>query len=148
MNHANLPIAVHIFFIKGKQILLLQRVGTGFQDGKWSVPAGRLNTGESITSAAIREAQEEIGVKINTKELSQPLIMHHHDERGERIYAFFICKAWQGEPRNMEPTVCSDLKWFTLGELPINSMVTHVNYAVERLLENVRYVEYGFEVKT
>lgn len=43
-------------------MLLLKRANTGHLDGFWSVPAGRLDGGESITAGAVREAYEEVGV--------------------------------------------------------------------------------------
>ncbi|MFC1615422.1 NUDIX domain-containing protein [Patescibacteria group bacterium] len=86
MNHAILPIAVHIFLIKDEKVFLMQRAGTGFKDGQWSVPAGRLDVGESVKRAVAREAKEEINAEVDIKNISTPLVMHHKDERGERLY--------------------------------------------------------------
>jgi 8-oxo-dGTP diphosphatase len=58
------PVAVHLFFLRDKQILLLRRFKTGYEDGNYSVVAGHVDTGESVTQAAIREANEEVGVII------------------------------------------------------------------------------------
>ncbi|TDF93738.1 NUDIX domain-containing protein [Paenibacillus piri] len=46
-------------------VLLLKRQNTGFEDGKWSVDAGRMDGGEEVKAAAIREAKEEAGVDID-----------------------------------------------------------------------------------
>jgi len=43
------------------EILLHQRKNTGFFDGHFSLVAGHMEDGETIITAAIREAQEEIG---------------------------------------------------------------------------------------
>ncbi|MBU6321693.1 MAG: NUDIX domain-containing protein [Patescibacteria group bacterium] len=50
---AQLPVALHVFLVKGDQMLLLKRKNTGTYDGQWSVPAGRLDAGESATSGAV-----------------------------------------------------------------------------------------------
>ena len=90
--NTKLPIAVHIFLIKKGKVLLIKRRGTGFKDGFWSIPAGRLQKSETITQAVKREAREEVGVIIDNLNIGAPLVMHHHDSRGERLYFFFLCK--------------------------------------------------------
>ena len=57
-----LPVAVHLFFLRDKQILLLHRFNTGYEDGNYSVVAGHVDAGESVMQAAIREAREEVGI--------------------------------------------------------------------------------------
>lgn len=143
MSYATLPIAVHIILQQNTQIFLLKRCGTGYKDGLWSLPAGRLEKHESLTQAAIREANEEAGVNIKASDLSEPLVMHHHDDRGERIYVFFMCGAWDGEPRNMEPDKCSEARWFQYTELPME-IIEHVKEAIHAIQAGKRYMEYGF----
>lgn len=143
MPHASLPVAVHIFFQKGDKVLLMKRQNTGFKDGSWSIPAGRLDEHEPIRSGAVREAHEEVGVAVQLADLSEPLLMHHHDERGERLYAFFLCKKWSGEFTNNEPDKCAGLDWFLRDEFPPET-VPHITTAYENLLSGIHYMEYGF----
>lgn len=145
MENINLPIAVHVFIEKGQEILLLQRAGTGFHDGSWSVPAGRLNSNETIRQAAVREASEEVNAKVDISDLSAPLVMHHKDDRGERLYFFFSCTSWENELANVETEKCSAIKWFAINDLP-SDIIPHVKYAIERLYRHETYVEYGFGV--
>lgn len=143
MNHAILPVAVHVILVRNDKILLLHRENTGFNDDKWSVPAGRLDSGESIISGAIREAEEEVGVKIDPKNFESTLIMHHHDDRGERIYSFFLCREWENEPVNSEPDKCKEIAWFKIVDLP-ETTIKHVKVAIESILKGVNYLEFGF----
>ena len=143
MNHAILPVAVHIFFIKKGKIFLIKRINTGFQDGKWSVPAGRLEINETIMQAAIREAKEEVGAKIKANNLKKILIMSHRDKRGERLYCFFICRKWENNLEKIEVNICSDARWFNIKKLP-NNMVKHVRYALDLIVKGYDYAEFGY----
>lgn len=143
MSNFNLPVAVHIFLLKEKKVLLMERANTGFNDGKWSVPAGRLDSNESIRQGAAREAKEEVGVSVDVEDLSEPLVMHHKDERGERIYFFFIGRKWEGELENCEPEKCSRLEWFDIEKLP-ETLIPHVRVALNEMMNGETYIEFGF----
>ncbi len=144
MENILLPIAVHVFLIRENSILLAKRINTGFKDGYWSVPAGRLNSNETIRQAMVREVKEEVGVKINVKDLSKPILMHHQDDRGERLHFFSYCSVWKGKLKNMETDKCEKIEWFNFDGLP-DQVVEHVKFVLENL--NKSYFEYGFENK-
>jgi 8-oxo-dGTP pyrophosphatase MutT (NUDIX family) len=56
-----------------------------FRRGKWDMPKGKLDQGESIETCAIREVEEETGIR-NTKLLSPFGITYHvYDEFGKHI---------------------------------------------------------------
>lgn len=47
--------------------LLLIRRGTEPQCGRWSVPGGRVEPGETVAEAAVREAFEETGARVRAE---------------------------------------------------------------------------------
>jgi len=56
-----------------------------FRRGKWDLPKGKLDPGESIESCAVREVEEETGVQ-NTKLISLYTTTYHvYDEYGKHI---------------------------------------------------------------
>jgi ADP-ribose pyrophosphatase YjhB (NUDIX family) len=96
------PVTVHLFFIRGDTILVSRRLNTGYRDGEYSVPAGHLDGGETVMSAAVREAAEEVGVQLDPAHLRFCGVMHRLED-DERVDFFVRVDAWPGEPFNSEP---------------------------------------------
>ena len=136
------PIAVHLLFIKDGNILLLRRFNTGYEDGNYSLVAGHLEAGETVTQTAIREAQEEAGVQIAPENIEVAHVIHRKSN-DERIDFFVQVKAWDGEICNMEPDKCDDLSWFPIQCLPVN-MIPYVRFGLENYQKGVFYSEYGW----
>jgi hypothetical protein len=59
----------------------------------------------------------------------------HKNEKGERIYFFFVCHEWEGVPVNAEPEKCDQVEWFRLDDLPKN-MIPHVRFALEKMVSS------------
>src|SRR5512138_426757 len=104
-QRATFPTTVHLFFIRGDQILMIRRFNTGYADGQYSVPAGHLDGGETVIAAARREAMEEVGVRIDPQDLEFSSVMHRMNAE-ERVDFFVQVHRWEGEPVNAEPDKC------------------------------------------
>ena len=86
------PIAVHLLFIKDEKVLLLRRFNTGYENGNYSLVAGHVDAGETVTQTAIREAQEEAGVQIAPENIEVVHVIHRKSN-DERIDFFVLVKA-------------------------------------------------------
>ena len=137
------PVAVHLFLLRGGDVLLLRRWNTGYEDGKYSVVAGHVEEGETVTQAAIREAREEVGVQLKVNDLEVVGVMHRKSN-DERVDFFLMATTWSGELTNMEEDKCDDVTWFSLTALPQN-VIPYVRRALENYQSGVRYEEYGWE---
>lgn len=136
--------AVYLILIRDRKILLLRRQNTGFEDGNYSLIAGHVDENEGPTRAVLREAQEEAGIDIDRSKLQLAHVMYRKKPEEERIDLFFIAEAWEGEPQNMEPEKCDDLKWFALDNIPQNT-IPHVRDVIEKHIANKSvYSESGF----
>ncbi|WP_315851135.1 NUDIX domain-containing protein [Yersinia massiliensis] len=72
----NLSIAVFVMLLKGDELCMLRRSNTGWMDGCFSLPAGGLEKGETLSTAAARELKEETGVDAIPSELALAHTMH------------------------------------------------------------------------
>jgi 8-oxo-dGTP diphosphatase len=140
--HALLPVAVHIFLLRNNQVLLLRRANTGYEDGNYSVVAGHLDGGESVTQAAIREAHEEVGIALRPADLTAVGVMHRISNE-ERIDFFLVATTWEGTLTNHEPDKCSELRWCALDALPAHT-IPYVRAALENFSRGVWFAEFGW----
>jgi 8-oxo-dGTP diphosphatase len=137
------PVAVHLFFLREKQILLLRRFNTGYEDGSYSVVAGHVEAGETVTQAAIREAKEEVGVMLEPTDIQIVHVMHRKSE-DERIDFFMAVRHWVGNVTNNEPQKCDGLSWMEIDSLPQNT-IPYVKRAIGNFQAGVYYSEFGWQ---
>lgn len=129
-----LVAAAYVVLRRGDRVLLQLRRGTGYMDGRWALLAGHVDPDEPVDRAAVREAHEEGGVRIDPADL-QPLTTLHRLEVGgppveQRADFFFACDRWSGEPAVQEPDKCAAMRWFGLDELPAD-VVPHERLVLE-----------------
>ena len=137
-------LASYLVLMRDNQVLLARRSNTGYCDGYYSLPAGHVESGESLTAALHREIFEEIGIRIAAKGLAAPHILHRRGEDGsERVDAFFPVSQWEGEVRNQEPEKCDDLSWFPIDRLPENT-IPYIKTVLGNIKSNISYSEYGW----
>ena len=127
--------AAYVFLLRGAEVLLQLRQNTGYRDGHWAAAAaGHVEHGESVLAAAVREAEEEIGVV--PTDLAPLTTMHRTHANGqaidERVDFFFTTRTWTGEPRLRETAKAADLGWFPLDALP-EPVVPHERFVLEHL---------------
>ena len=61
--------AVHMILVKDDKILVQKRKGSKLWPGYYALPAGHIDEGENQYEALVREAIEELGIKINIDDI-------------------------------------------------------------------------------
>ncbi|MCO4781932.1 MAG: NUDIX domain-containing protein [Candidatus Cloacimonetes bacterium] len=141
-NNCNIP-ASYLILHQNEHILLLKRFNTGYEDGNYSLVAGHVEPKESFSQCIIREAFEEAGLTIQNKDLKVFHIMHRKTPTFERVETFFIATKYSGEIVNLEPHKCSDLSWFKVDQLPMNT-IDYIQQAIQLGFKGVNYSEHGW----
>ena len=122
------PVVVHMLLQRpnlngadqSPEILLLRRFQTGFMDGHWSLPGGHVEPGELPAEAAVRECQEETGVKVATP---TPLcLLPYRSATRAAVHVglnlVFVGRQWQHQPYLAEPQQADMLVWAPIATLP------------------------------
>ena len=114
-EHATFLAAVHIIIRQREtgKILFQRRQGTKLYCGWLGLPAGHVDAGEHPIEAAIREAKEELGIEVTSRDVAYEChsTRRYPDSRVyfDAYYDFYTNYA--GEPQIMEPAKCAELVW-------------------------------------
>lgn len=101
-----------IVFNNDKYLLVQERKETCY--GKWNLPAGRLDSGESIKDGAIREIKEETGYDVELSDIIQ--IGDRNMGKVPIISFIFLTKILDGSI-SFDQEELLDVKWFSYEEI-------------------------------
>jgi mutator protein MutT len=111
-------VGVGAIIIEHDRVVLVKR-GQAPLAGEWSIPGGVLEVGETLRQAAVREALEETGLRVEVGELLgvYDRILRDADERTLYHYVLidFLCRRIAGEPQGAGDA--AEARWFTRGEV-------------------------------
>jgi 8-oxo-dGTP diphosphatase len=127
-----------IFFTDGKKVLLLKRSNKGDNGGKWGLPGGKVEEGETDIDAAIREAKEECG-KVKGKRFEKLEEKDHHHYWTTfffRVDEPFSCKLSDEHTK---------WKWFEFEELKDIKLHPSLKKNLKRHLKVIERKSYNFK---
>jgi len=82
-------VAVGALVIKAETVLLVKR-GKAPSDGKWAIPGGSVELGETLQTAAEREIYEETGIHIRAAEPLYTFDFIEHDQQNDIRFHYVI----------------------------------------------------------
>jgi len=136
--------SVYVILKREGKIAFLQRTNTDFMNGKYTLPAGHVEGLETYREAAVRETEEEAGVRVAQESLRHVHTMERHCGDHIRIDLFFAADLWEGEPINNEPEMHGELAWFEADNLPNEKIMDFEASALLSIAEGKTYSEYGW----
>ena len=102
--------------------LLLGMKNRGFGSGKYNGFGGKVESGETIENAAVRELSEECGITVSVSDLIQAARLEFFfpaQTDWNQVVHVFLAERWRGEPAEtgeMTPA------WFGLDAIPYKLM--------------------------
>jgi 8-oxo-dGTP diphosphatase len=78
--------------------ILLIRRGSDPYEGYWALPGGFVEVGETLEEAAVREAEEETGLKVEVVRLVGVYSDPDRDPRGHNVSVTYLARVREGEP--------------------------------------------------
>ncbi|HEY6739341.1 MAG TPA: (deoxy)nucleoside triphosphate pyrophosphohydrolase [Actinopolymorphaceae bacterium] len=105
-------VIVGTAIVRADRVLAQQRARPRELAGKWELPGGRVEPGESEREAVVRECEEELGVRVEVGERVGPDICMPHGPL-LRVYAATLTSG-DVEPRAVEHRA---VRWVGVAEL-------------------------------
>lgn len=110
-------VVVHMIVEKDGKLLLVKHSPKLLEGGKWSLPSGFLDRGETAVECAVRELKEETGwvgetialFRVNTNP-DRP-----HEDRQNVSFDFIVKPIRKAGEGDWEST---DIRWFPIDQLP------------------------------
>lgn len=103
-----------VFNEDGKVLMMFRR-------GKWDLPKGKLDEGESIEECAVREIEEETGLKELVREKFITTTYHHYSFKGKEIlkesYWYEVRTNFKGSLVPQLEEDITEVKWVAITEL-------------------------------
>jgi 8-oxo-dGTP diphosphatase len=98
----------------GNRFLSVRRSGTGWMDGRWSLPAGAHDGNESYITGALRELKEEAGLLANPDDCRLLHVQQVFTGSDEWMGVYIGIARFSGMPRLMEPEKHDCVEWRSL----------------------------------
>ena len=104
----------------------------GFGKGRWNGVGGKIQKGETIKQAAIRETKEEIDVNVKTLKKVGTLDFYFDlNKEWDQSVIVFLVNNWEGSPKETEEM---RPKWFNFDNLPFKKMWEDDAYWLPQIL--------------
>jgi 8-oxo-dGTP diphosphatase len=108
-------LTVDAIWIAGGRVLLVRRRNAPFR-GRWALPGGFVEAGESTPDAVARELREETGLRARAVELVGVYSDPHRDPRGPSVSVVYRMRGRAGRPRGGDDA--EDAAWVPLRPRP------------------------------
>jgi 8-oxo-dGTP pyrophosphatase MutT (NUDIX family) len=118
------------------EVLLTQRSKLSPKSPKaWEIMFGRVNKGENFERALLREADEELGIKIQPIRIISTMHFTRTKEEPEHIGIIYLCRIQPKQTIKIDPTEIAAYQWLSMDKA-IQKVADYTKPHLEWVVEN------------
>jgi ADP-ribose pyrophosphatase YjhB (NUDIX family) len=134
-----MEISAGLLIVQQNRILLAHPTNAPWY-GTYTIPKGKVEEGESLLDAAIRETKEEIGIKIEVKDVKnkkKPNIIEYTNEKGKvyKILYYFIVEPKIEIVINQNKLEKKEVDW--AGFVDKDEALSRIFWRFEEMIKNI-----------
>ena len=122
MSTTSYPIPAVIAMVIHDDKVLLVRRGKEPNKGRWGLPGGKIELGEAITEAALRELKEETNITAQAEQILTAFDVIMHDEKQQTQHHYILipvlCSYLDGIAKAASDA--AEVRWFDIDKLDEN----------------------------
>jgi ADP-ribose pyrophosphatase YjhB (NUDIX family) len=118
-KYENPKPCVAVLIVRDARMLLLARRAVDPGKGKWDIPGGFIDRGESAEQAVAREIEEETSLKVTSVKYLGSVPDEYGDSNAPTLNLAFIVEVSEGKPTPQDDV--ASLEWVPLDKLPPES---------------------------
>ena len=84
---------------KNEVLISLRKNRTDYND-YWEYPGGKVERGETIDQAIVREMKEELDLDVSSDCVAPLTFTVDHEENSQTILLLHVCRKWKGSPES------------------------------------------------
>ena len=135
------------FIIKARLILeqndkILLLAQTSDNGGKFTLPGGTVEDKEFAKETLIRECKEELGIRLNGRDLALIHVLHKKKGNENRITLYFSAQDYQGTLHAKETEKFRGITWASIERLPTKTSAT-VKHVLHKVKMGAGYSEFS-----
>ncbi len=136
-------VAVGVLLLDGDRVLLVKRAHPP-QVGRWTVPGGKVELGESLTDACLRELAEETGLRCRLGPMVEVLERVVRDDSGITFHYVILDFLGSDPQGTLAPGSDSlDARWIPIADLERYETTDGLTPVIERAVEMLARGERG-----
>ncbi len=143
-KHPNLKKVTLCYLVNNdRHEVLLAMKKRGFGEGWWNGVGGKLNDGETVEEALIRETREEIGVELISFKKIGVIAFYFEGAKAsgfDQEVNVYLADSWRGSPKESEEM---RPQWFNMDKLPFDMMWPDDRYWLGNALKG-NYISASF----